>query len=252
MESLTIDNLLRLCGFEDADPELAIIIQSLLLVSDTPLTLKRISELVPRYSNEEILRTFDALRTLHSVMGVKIHAAAGGYSFTTAPAAAPQVEQHMELKPQKLSKAALETLAVVAYLQPVTQLQVNEIRGVQSDSSLKYLVEKGFVKTVGRLEEPGRPILYSTTKEFLEFFGLQSLESLPPFESPPEGNEETYTQTTISLDKLMNAITTGKDDSDEEILNSLKLAVEVSEDVKSRESRLMTSLGIFHSDSDSS
>ena len=86
-----------------------------------------------------------------------------------------------------LSRAALETLSIVAYQQPVTRPQVDSIRGVQSDGVLKSLLHKGLIQDIGRAEGPGRPILYASTAEFLQHFGLSSLEDLPPLEVEQEG-----------------------------------------------------------------
>ena len=90
-----------------------------------------------------------------------------------------------------LSRAALETLAIVMYKQPITRPQIDSIRGVNSDGVIKSLLQKGLVQEIGRAEAPGRPILYSTTTEFLQYFGLNSLADLPPLNLDPEVNRQT-------------------------------------------------------------
>jgi segregation and condensation protein B len=111
---------------------------------------------------------------------------------TTAPAASTVIERFLGLEvTSRLSQAATEVLAIVAYMQPVTRPQVDQIRGVNSDGALRSLLSKGLIEEVGRLETPGRPILYGTTPDFLQHFGLVRLEEMPPLaeednhDSPP-------------------------------------------------------------------
>jgi segregation and condensation protein B len=100
---------------------------------------------------------------------------------TTAPAASAIIERFLGLEmTTRLSQAALEVLAIVAYMQPVTRPQIDDIRGVNSDGALRTLLGKGMVEELGRMETPGRPILYGTTIEFLQYFGLTSVDELPP------------------------------------------------------------------------
>lgn len=113
--------------------------------------------------------------------GLMIAEVAGAFQLTTRPEHAPFFERYA-FQPQnaQLSQAALEALAIVAYKQPITRMGIEEVRGVKSDRALNTLVAKQLIKEVGRAEGPGRPILYGTTKEFLEYFGLGSLKELPP------------------------------------------------------------------------
>jgi segregation and condensation protein B len=113
--------------------------------------------------------------------GITLRSVAGGWRLTTHPEAAPVVEQFvLASRHTRLTKAALETLSIVAYKQPVTRHQISGIRGVSSEGVLRALVERGLVGEVGREETPGRPVLYGTTPEFLERLGLPSLSALPP------------------------------------------------------------------------
>jgi len=113
--------------------------------------------------------------------GLRIQRHFGRVQLTTAAEAAPFVERFLGLEAStRLSRAALEALAIAAYQQPVTRPQIDAIRGVNSDAVLKSLLSKGLIQEVGRAEAPGRPILYSTTPEFLQYFGLNSIEELPP------------------------------------------------------------------------
>ena len=126
--------------------------------------------------------------------GLRLQRHFGRVQLTTAPEAAAAVEKFLGLEASShLSRAALETLAIIAYQQPVTRPQIDSIRGVNSDGVLKSLLSKGLVQEVGRAERPGRPILYSTTPDFLGHFGLNSIEELPPL-NPPEEPESQATE----------------------------------------------------------
>ncbi len=113
--------------------------------------------------------------------GLRLQRHHGRVQLTTSPDMATDVERFLGLEAtSKLSRAALETLAIIAYQQPVTRPEIDAVRGVSSDGVLKSLLSKGLVQEVGRAERPGRPILYTTTSDFLQHFGLNSLEELPP------------------------------------------------------------------------
>lgn len=119
--------------------------------------------------------------------GLRLQRNAGRVQLTTAPELAELVELFLGLEAiTHLSRAALETLAIIAYQQPVTRPQVDSIRGVNSDGMMKSLLSKGLVQEAGRADGPGRPILYSTTPEFLQHFGLSSIIELPPLAAPAE------------------------------------------------------------------
>jgi segregation and condensation protein B len=113
--------------------------------------------------------------------GLRFQRHHGRVQLTTSPDMAGDIEKFLGLEAtSKLSRAALETLAIIAYQQPVTRPEIDAVRGVSSDGVLKSLLSKGLVQEVGRAERPGRPILYTTTSDFLQHFGLNSLEELPP------------------------------------------------------------------------
>ncbi len=125
--------------------------------------------------------------------GLRLQQHNGRWQLTSAPETASLVERFLGLEASShLSQAALETLAIVAYQQPITRPHIESIRGVNSDGVMKNLLSKGLIQEVGRAEGPGRPILYSTTPDFLSYFGLSSLEELPPLnlEEPPAANGE--------------------------------------------------------------
>ena len=128
----------------------------------------------------------------HSLHGLSIQIHHGRVQLTSAPEAAPIIEEFLNLEAYtRLSRAALETLAIIAYQEPVTRPQIDSIRGVNSDGVLKSLLSKGLIQDVGRADSPGRPILYSVTTDFLQHFGLNSLSELPPLdEDIPDGGQE--------------------------------------------------------------
>ncbi|HXF35708.1 MAG TPA: SMC-Scp complex subunit ScpB [Actinomycetota bacterium] len=164
-----------------ADAELLRRIEALLFVSDEPVPA---SVLAPALGVDR--RRAEALcEELASVYeernaGLVLRNVAGGWRLATHPDVAPTVERFvLSSRQARLTKAALETLAIVAYKQPVTRHQIAQVRGVNSDGVLRALVERGLVQEVGREESPGRPVLYGTTPAFLERLGLPSLAALP-------------------------------------------------------------------------
>jgi segregation and condensation protein B len=157
-------------------------LEALLFVSDEPVppvVLAQALELERRDVDdlcEELARGYEERGA-----GIVLRSVAGGWRLSTHPDAAPFVEQYLlSTRHARVTKAALETLAIVAYKQPVTRHQISAIRGVNSDGVLRSLVDRGLVAEVGREEGPGRPVLYGTTPEFLERLGLPSLAALPP------------------------------------------------------------------------
>lgn len=157
------------------------IIESLLFVTKEPLTLKTLSHIL-ELPEREIREMLDELIAEYNTdkHGINIQLVANGYQLYTRPEFAPYIEKLY--KPQNtygLSRAALETLAIVAYKQPVTRAQIEVIRGVKVDSSLGTLTEKNLVREVGRKDGPGRPMLFGTTEKFLRYFGLKDLSELP-------------------------------------------------------------------------
>lgn len=165
------------------DPK--IILESLLFIADEPVEIDHLAEILG-LDKEAIAGAIEELAQEYSGRGIRLQRFGGKVQMVSAPEVAPYVEKFLETKPsRKLSQAALETLAIIAYLQPVTRAQIEAIRGVNSDSIIRALLSKGLIEEVGHLDSPGRPALYGTTFQFLSYFGLESLEDLPPLE---EGN----------------------------------------------------------------
>lgn len=164
------------------------LVEALLFVAWEPVTLKRLAEIVN--ADQKLVRDLLAeLQAEYAGRGFRLAEIAGGWQFLTDKDLAPYIEKLYNPRSQQLSKAALETLAIVAYRQPVTRLEIDNIRQVKSDAVLGKLMEKSLVKEVGRLEGPGRPILYGTTREFLAAFGMVSLADLPPLPDMDAGSE---------------------------------------------------------------
>ncbi len=165
----------------------ASIIESLLLVSTSPLRLEKITVILNQVDRRTLSRAIEILKEKYGGdSGVLIECVSGGYQLRTNPANQEYVRRFLQTKPPRLSRAAMETLAVIAYKQPVTRAEIEDIRGVDSQGAIKTLLERRLIRVVGKKEVPGRPFLFGTTKEFLEVFGLESLESLPSLEEIAE------------------------------------------------------------------
>ena len=174
--------------------EIKPILESLLFVSESPVRLETLLEILPESNKEAILEGIHRIRTEYEddFKGVELVEVAGGYQFRTKSKWAEWVQRLKKTKRVKLSRSALETLAIVAYRQPVIRPEIEEIRGVDSGWVLRTLFEKGLIKMMGRKDIPGRPIVYGTTKTFLELFGLNALSDLPNLKEiqPPSAPEE--------------------------------------------------------------
>lgn len=158
------------------------LVESLLFVADGPVPLARLAEALD-VNTREVEGALEALSRGYAERGLSLQRIRDKVQLTTAPAAAERVQRFLGLAASApLSKAALETLAIIAYQQPVTRPQVEAVRGVNSDSVIKNLLTKGLIEESGRTEGPGRPVLYATTPEFLQHFGLTSLADLPPLQ----------------------------------------------------------------------
>ncbi len=173
-------------------------LEALLFVAPGSVTPSQLAAAL-EISNQEVEAGLQALKERYmnsgSISGLRLQAHHGRYQLTTRPEAAELIERFLGLEStSRLSQAALEALAIVAYKEPVTRPQIDAIRGVNSDGVLKNLLSKGLIQEVGRAEAPGRPILYSITEDFLGHFGLSSMEDLPPLEQESaeegDGNQE--------------------------------------------------------------
>jgi segregation and condensation protein B len=160
------------------------VVEAVLFVTPDPLSLKKLAALVGA-SGDELRAIIRDLQREYEGRGVELALVAGGYRFFSRPEYAPWAKKVLPFeKAPRLSPAAVETLAIIAYRQPVTRVAVEEVRGVNSDAVLRTLLEKKLIVTDGRENVPGRPFRYRTTKKFLQYFGLTGLDELPSLEKP--------------------------------------------------------------------
>ena len=174
--------------------ELRSILEGILFVSESPVKIKTLIEVLPEVSKESIEQTLQSMKAEceDPAKGLELVEVAGGVQYRTKPHLAEHINRLKKAKPVKFSPSAMETLAIVAYRQPVIRPEIERIRGVDCGWTLRVLLEKGLVKMMGRKDLPGRPIIYGTTQTFLELFGLNSLVDLPTLKEiqPPPVVEE--------------------------------------------------------------
>ncbi len=169
---------------------LASLVESLLFVADGPVTLEQLGRALELKASL-IERALDELASCYEGRGLRLQWQGKRVQTVTAPEAAPYIERFLGLQlSTKLSTPALETLAIVAYRQPATRAQIEAVRGVNCDSVLRTLLHRGLIEPVGRLEQAGRPILYGTTFEFLQYFGFSDLSQLPPLQEGGRRGEQ--------------------------------------------------------------
>jgi segregation and condensation protein B len=164
------------------------IIESLLFVAEEPLGLDKLKSILETVDSKEIKTALQTLAERYESRGggFSLYEVAGGWQLRSRPEYTPWIKRLLQPSPQKLSKPALETLAIVAYNQPIIRADIEHIRGVDCGGVLRQLMERKLIRVLGRKEIPGRPLIYATTKLFLETFGLKDLRDLP---SPREIEE---------------------------------------------------------------
>ena len=165
-------------------------IEALLFVAVEPVTPGQLATTLET-TTTQVNHALDELDASFRTRGLRLQRHSGRVQLTTAPESAEAIERFLGLEATShLSRAALEALSIIAYQQPVTRPQVDSVRGVNSDGVMRSLLSKGLIQEGGRAEGPGRPILYSTTPEFLQHFGLNSLTELPPLERKESGEQD--------------------------------------------------------------
>lgn len=166
------------------------IIEAALLSASRPLSIQEIQRLFPADqtpSKEDIKETLNEIEDLCAKRGVELKRVSSGYRMQVKQSLSAYIAKLWEEKPQRYSKATLETLALIAYRQPITRGEIEQIRGVSVGTQLiRGILERGWIKIVGQRDVPGRPSLYATTKEFLDYFGLQHLRELPGLPDLPD------------------------------------------------------------------
>jgi len=173
--------------------KLCSILDSLFFVSDRILSLSELEEVLTEFSTKQIKESIQKLIDINqsSETGVELVEVRGGYQYRTKVDNKDWIIRFQKAKPQRLSRAALESLSIIAYRQPVTRPEVDEIRGVDSSGVIRMLLERGLVRILGKRDEPGHPLLYGTSKEFLSFFNLKNLSDLPPLKEYTELGEDS-------------------------------------------------------------
>jgi segregation and condensation protein B len=180
------------------------ILESLLLVADGPQSLQRFSEVLDGTNKDVIESTLRELQSEFETQnrGIRLVEVAGGYQLRTPKANADWVKKFLGGRPARMGKATLETLAIIAYRQPITRAEIEAIRGVDVDGVIATLLERNLIRAVARKDVPGRPFLYGTTAEFLQLFNLQDLSQLPTLKEMEEISLPEIPGDTISLDQL--------------------------------------------------
>ncbi len=174
------------------DPgELKGAVEALLFASPAPLTPKRICQLMPGADRDVVKEAISLLaRDINQPgRGIELVETAGGWRIQTRPEFADKIRLLRRKPAQRLSRAALETLAIIAYRQPVTRAEIEKTRGVDSSGTIRFLLEKRLIRITGRKDVPGRPLIYGTTRRFLEVFQLRDLKALPSQKELGPGKE---------------------------------------------------------------
>jgi len=168
------------------------VIEALIFASDTPLALEKICIILSDVEKTEIKEAFEKLVLEYNERqgGIYLQEVAGGFQFRTRPELSPWVKKLKSTKPHSLSPQAMETLAIIAYKQPIVKSEIESIRGVDVGAPLKSLLDKKLIRIVGRKDVPGKPIIYGTTKKFLEVFNLKDLLDLPNLREFKELNQQ--------------------------------------------------------------
>ena len=167
------------------------LVEALVFASDKPMTVVRLRQLTRVGDTARLEQALAELADDYRERGLVLHQVSGGYQFRTGTQWAPWVQQLIAGRPMRLSRAQLETLAIIAYRQPITRPEIDDIRGVDSSATLKLLIDRALIRILGKKEEVGRPMLYGTTKEFLDFFSLGDLRELPTLREYSELTDES-------------------------------------------------------------
>ena len=165
------------------------VIESLIFVSDQIITALQLARLV-KVKQAEVRELIAEISADYEGRGIELIEVAGGYQFRSAAASAPFVRDLVSQRPVRLTRAQLETLALIAYRQPITRPEIDDVRGVDSGSAIKVLLDRDLVKILGRKDEAGRPLLYGTSAYFLEFFSMKTMQDLPTLREFTELNQE--------------------------------------------------------------
>jgi len=201
--------------------KLKAIVEALLFSTEKPLTTSDIHACLPDESISHIKQVLNELQHEYESMGrsFTLKEVAGGYQFRTRSDYGPYILRMLKTAPARLSRAALETLAIIAYKQPILRQEIERLRGVDVGGILKTLLEKGLIRIVGRKNLPGRPLIYGTTKKFLEVFDLKDLDSLPKLKEIRAlgTSEKTVEESAQTFLKGLGDIEQNRDNQEEKI-----------------------------------
>jgi segregation and condensation protein B len=184
--------------------EVKSIVESLLFVAEGPLTLQRFGEVLEGVDKQTIQAVLQALQEEYEAQnrGLRLVEVAGGYQMRTAKGNADWVKKFLGGRPARMGKATLETLAIIAYRQPITKAEIEAIRGVDVDGVISTLLERNLIRAVARKDVPGRPFLYGTTPEFLQLFKLRDLTHLPTLKEMEEISLPEVPRGIIDIEQL--------------------------------------------------
>jgi segregation and condensation protein B len=184
------------------------VIEAMIFANEKPLAIEQIKKVLDNLETTDIRKIIEDLKDEYAACGrgIRIIEVAGGFQMVTAPDFASFLKKlYKQRRVERLSKPALETLAIIAYKQPVTKLEIESLRGVNIDGVMGNLVEKGLVRIAGRKKAAGRPFVFGTSRQFLEYFGLKSLEELPKIENfsqlVNQNLETTYAKNDVEGEK---------------------------------------------------
>lgn len=222
--------------------ELQSCIETLLFLSDKPLALKKMKELLgPTFPVQAFKKAVQALQEEYQQTqhGIEIVSVSGGFQFRTKPGRAALARKLVKAQPHRLSRGAMETLAIIAYKQPSLKEDIDKVRGVDCSHFIRNLLEKQLIQISGRSDLPGRPMVYSTTPEFLEIFGLENLSALPPLqelekmvpESESENEEED--KNLRKMRDLLHELSEKKHEVHYDAKEDEKIISEIKENIKS-------------------
>jgi segregation and condensation protein B len=184
--------------------EVKSIVESLLFVAEGPLTLQRFGEVLDGVDKQTIQAVLQELQEEYEAQnrGLRVAEVAGGYQMRTAKGNADWVKKFLGGRPARMGKATLETLAIIAYRQPITKAEIEAIRGVDVDGVISTLLERNLIRAVARKDVPGRPFLYGTTPEFLQLFKLRDLTHLPTLKEMEEISLPEVPRGIIDIEQL--------------------------------------------------
>ncbi len=189
----------------ESQPNITAVIESLLFVASGPVPIGRIAktlDITPKQTEQHLYQ----LQETYVHRGLNLEWSNDGVQLTSAPEMADKIESFLGLETTtRLSPAVLEVLAIIAYMQPVTRPQIDRVRGVNSDGSLRKLLTLSLIEEIGRMDAPGRPILYATTSEFLQHFGLSSLEQLPALPEDEQVTDDAIDDILAELEETEDA-----------------------------------------------